>query len=107
MVHHLPYIVDLDTEDLDYPSLQEWVEAHALIMDSLVLEGSEIMLIDETIDSITLIEFWLDNDVAALVDLTREGIKEALGNNMAHWATREEYGKAAKARDLLEKLNKR
>jgi hypothetical protein len=107
MVNHLPYIVDLDAEDLDFPTLQEWVEAHALIMDSLVLEGSEIMLIDDKIEAITLLEFWFDNDVAALVDLTREGLHEALTNNMHHWVDREDYTRAAKSRDLLSKLTKK
>jgi len=106
MVHHLPYIVDLDAENLDYPTLQEWAEAHALIMDSLVLEGCELMFLDEKIDSITLIEFWFEKEVAALIDLTREEMLEALENNMMHWAEREEYGKAARARDLLDKLKK-
>ena len=102
----IPYIVDLDdilTEDFH---LDTWVEENYELMDEIILEAAKELIADEEATAIEILEFWLDGDVAAVLEMQRSGMKESLTNILEHWIVREEYEKAAITRDLISSLDK-
>jgi len=102
----IPYIVDLDdilTEDFH---LDTWVEQNHELMDEIILVAAEELILDVDVDAIDILEFWLDGDVAAVLEMKRDGMIEALTNILEHWIVREEYEKAAITRDLISSLDK-
>jgi hypothetical protein len=99
-----PYTIDLEDLYADNFSLESWVYENPVIMNLLVLKGAETLASQPLLESITLIEVWLDGQVLALLDLNRENMAEALEHNQTNWVNLEEYEKAAHARDLLNQL---
>jgi len=102
----LPYIVDLDDIVSENFHLDSWVEENHELMDELILVAAGELIADTEISGIDILEFWLDGDVAAILEMKREGLLEALENILLHWVSREEYEKAALTRDLISSLDK-
>ena len=99
-----PYTIDLEDLYADNFNLESWVNENPVIMNSLVLEGAETLVSQPLLESVTLIEVWLDGQVLALLELNRENMAEALEHNQTNWVNLEEYEKAARSRDLLNQL---
>jgi hypothetical protein len=102
----LPYIVDLDDILTDEFHLDTWVEEHYELMDEIILAAAKELIVDEEAESIEILEFWLEGDVAAVLEMQRSGMKESLTNILEHWIVREEYENAAITRDLILSLDK-
>ena len=102
----IPYIVDLDDILTDDFHLDTWVEENHELMDEIILSAAEELIADEEATSIDILEFWLDGDVAAVLEMQKDGMGEALTNILEHWIVREEYEKAAITRDLILSLDK-
>lgn len=102
----IPYIVDLDDILTDDFHLDTWVEENHELMDDIILAAAEELISDGDATAIDILEFWLDGDVAAVLEMQRDGMVEALTNILEHWIVREEYEKAAITRDLISSLDK-
>ena len=102
----IPYIVDLDDILTDDFHLDTWVEENHELMDDIILAAAEELIYDEDATAIDILEVWLDGDVAAVLEMQRDGMAEALTNILEHWIVREEYEKAAITRDLISSLDK-
>jgi len=102
----IPYIVDLDDILTDDFHLDTWVEENHELMDEIILVAAEELISDVEATAIDILEFWLDGDVAAVLEMQRDGMIEALTNILEHWIVREEYEKAAITRDLISSLDK-
>jgi hypothetical protein len=102
----IPYIVDLDDILTDDFHLDTWVEENHELMDEIILVAAEELISDKESSAIDILEFWLDGDVAAVLEMQRDGMKDALTNILEHWLVREEYEKAAVTRDLISSLDK-
>ncbi len=73
-------------------------------MDELVSDAAEILMAESDVEVVTLLELWFEEELVAVIDLSRELLPEALENNMRNWAEREEYVRAARSRDILRKI---
>ena len=102
----IPYIVDLDDILTDDFHLDTWVEENHELMDDIILTAASELIADKDANAIDILEFWLDGDVAAVLEMQKENIEEALTNILEHWVVREEYEKAAITRDLISSLDK-
>ena len=102
----IPYIVDLDDILTDDFHLDTWVEENHELMDEIILVAAEELISDKESSAIDILEFWLDGDVAAVLEMQRDGMVDALSNILEHWIVREEYEKAAITRDLISSLDK-
>ena len=102
----IPYIVDLDDILTDDFHLDTWVEENHELMDDIILAAAEELISDEDATAIDILEFWLDGDVAAVLEMQKDSMVEALTNILEHWIVREEYEKAAITRDLISSLDK-
>jgi hypothetical protein len=102
----IPYIVDLDDILTDDFHLDTWVEEHHELMDEIILAAATELIADEEATAIEILEFWLEGDVAAVLEMQKDGMEEALTNILEHWIVREEYEKAAITRDLILSLDK-
>lgn len=102
----IPYIVDLDDILTDDFHLDTWVEENHELMDEIILVAAKELIADKESSAIDILEFWLDGDVAAVLEMQKDGMVEALSNILEHWIVREEYEKAAITRDLISSLDK-
>ena len=102
----IPYIVDLDDILTDDFHLDTWVEENHELMDDIILAAAGELISDEDATAIDILEFWLDGDVAAVLEMQKDSMEEALTNILEHWIVREEYEKAAITRDLISSLDK-
>jgi len=85
-------------------TIQDWVTENNRLMDELVSEGAEILMANSDLERVDLLELWFEEELAAVVELNRDFLDEALENNMNNWVVREEYMRAARSRDLLAKI---
>jgi hypothetical protein len=104
MVSRLPHIIDLEMLEFRDMTIQDWVTENNRLMDELVSEGAEILMGNPDLDSVDLLELWFEEELAAVIELNRGYLDEALENNMNNWVVREEYMRAARSRDLLAKI---
>lgn len=104
MERKLPYVIVLEEFRSRGTSIQDWVEENSFLMNELVSEGAEILMNNSRFKKIDLIELWHRDKLAAVIELERNYLDEALENNMNNWVSCEEYERAAHSRDLLEKF---
>lgn len=103
MVTGLPHMLDLELLESENLDMESWIAQNSRLMNTLVSEAAEVLFKTDD-DSVTLIEAYLDGEVAFMLDLARSNLEEALLNNEKNWVELEEYARAARSRDLRNQL---
>lgn len=101
----LPHRVDLEELVETFEDLQGWVDSQSELFAELVLISGEELV--QTWDDVTIIEFIYEDEVAIDIWMNVDQADEAMSINEEHWVATEEYGKAARARDVREYIKKR
>lgn len=95
----LPMIIDLEKISLEYESINEWVEKNPDIMANLVYEALERIASGET-EIISLIEICVNGECEYEIQLTPNEAEEPARLNEEYWASKEDFFKAARVRDI-------
>ena len=95
---NIPYQLDINAVRAENPSLKEWIKSNGELMDSLVLQGAEMLLVFDELKYVDIVEFIYGGEIAASIGIHRHMLIEALENNEKNWVEREEYLQAAKDR---------
>jgi len=106
MVNQLPYILDMEYLYANNMQLEDWMNANEVLIDCLILEACEKLQSTPIVESVTMIELHYECEILFALDVDRGGMQEALGIAREKWAAREDYSKAIRARNLLDKLHR-
>jgi hypothetical protein len=95
----LPMIVDLEKIALEYNDVNDWVQKNPDIMANAVYEALERIASGEK-DIITLIELCIEGECEYEIQINPKEADEPARHNEAYWASKEDFFKAARVRDI-------
>lgn len=104
MVNRLPYIVDLEAISAMDMTFEDWLQENEILVDELILEACEELNSSPLIETLPMIEVHIDLEAAIMVEMDRGAMEEALNIAREKWASREDFSRAIRARDLLKKI---